>query len=88
MIDPVTITSVSALAIVYEIGKVWLPVGTFFFGCYKMWSYIKDNFSLIIAKVQENTTATNELRNDFRTIYIPLLTMPKPKATVRARKNK
>ena len=72
MIDP--ITSVSALQIVYEIGKVWLPIGGFFLFCYQGWQYIKDSFTTIITKVQENTTATNELRNDFRQVYIPLLT--------------
>jgi hypothetical protein len=95
MIDPVV--SPAVLLVVYEIAKVWLPIGTFFFGLFKVTNWVKDNLSEIkedvksvkseiAAQTVSFTSEMKEQRNDFRAFLIPLLSTPKPRPA-RAKKN-
>ena len=83
MIDPITLPSTVAIA--YEVIKIWIPIGGFFFGAFKVYNWVKDSLTGIKEDVKglrteiasQTLSFTNEMkesRADFRTFFIPLLT--------------
>jgi hypothetical protein len=95
MIDPISGTLIGP--VIYEIAKIWLPVGGLAFGLFQAWQWVKQKLINIDANtisvktsIDHQTNAITdqfkELRSDFRTFFALNAAAQAPARAKRTRK--